>query len=191
MALEHARHLLLTGPPGCGKTTAIRRLIERLGGLRLAGFYTAEVRREGHRTGFEAVGLKTGRRTVLAHADSPSALRVGRYGVETQAFEELLGAEFAAAGEAPDLLIIDEIGRMECFSPRFVEIAGTLFSGSTPVLGSVALEGEGLIADVKERPDVGLLTVTAANREGLPEALLAWIRERLAGGGTFGELAGP
>jgi nucleoside-triphosphatase len=46
---------LLTGPPGCGKTTVIRRLVEQLGDLRQAGFYTQEIRERGQRVGFEAI----------------------------------------------------------------------------------------------------------------------------------------
>ena len=40
------KNLLLTGPPGCGKTTVIRRVIERLGHLRLTGLYTQKVRQQ-------------------------------------------------------------------------------------------------------------------------------------------------
>jgi nucleoside-triphosphatase THEP1 len=36
--------ILLSSPPGCGKTTVIRRLVERLADLRLAGFYTQQIR---------------------------------------------------------------------------------------------------------------------------------------------------
>jgi pimeloyl-ACP methyl ester carboxylesterase len=61
------KNLLLTGPPGCGKTTVVRRVIERLGDLRLAGFFTQEIRKHGRRVGFEAVGLAA-RRAMLAHA---------------------------------------------------------------------------------------------------------------------------
>ena len=53
----HPKKLLLIGPPGCGKTTVLRRVVERLSGLRLAGFYTREIRQRGQRAGFEAVGL--------------------------------------------------------------------------------------------------------------------------------------
>jgi nucleoside-triphosphatase len=49
--------LLVRGPPGCGKTTVIQRIIERLGYLGLAGFYTQEIREHGRRLGFEAAGL--------------------------------------------------------------------------------------------------------------------------------------
>jgi nucleoside-triphosphatase THEP1 len=77
------KNLLLTGPPSCGKTTAVLRLGERLTDLRLAGLYTRELREQGNRVGFEAVGVSTGQRALLAHIRSPSRLRIGRYGVET------------------------------------------------------------------------------------------------------------
>jgi len=50
-------NLLLTGHPGCGKTTVLERALEHLGDLRLAGFVTLELREHGQRVGFEAVGL--------------------------------------------------------------------------------------------------------------------------------------
>ena len=57
--MPHAtiKNVLLTGPPGCGKTTVIRRVVERSGERRLAGFYTQEIRQHGQRVGFEAIGL--------------------------------------------------------------------------------------------------------------------------------------
>lgn len=58
MAMDRApKNLLLTGPPGCGKTTLIRRIVGRLENRRLAGFFTQEIRQHGQRVGFEAVGL--------------------------------------------------------------------------------------------------------------------------------------
>src|SRR3954469_8466373 len=74
-------NLLLTGAPGCGKTTVLERVVEHLGDLRLAGFLTLELREHGERVGFEAVGLGGGR-AILAHVRFRSPVKVGRYGVE-------------------------------------------------------------------------------------------------------------
>ena len=61
------KNVLLTGTPGCGKTTVILSLADKLRDLRLAGFHTQELREWGQRVGFEAVGLSSGLRCVLAH----------------------------------------------------------------------------------------------------------------------------
>ena len=85
-------------------------------------------------------------------------------------------------GERPHeraILLIDEIGKMECFSPRFVQAVRTVLDGPMPIVATAALSGPGFIADVKRRPNVELLEVTAQNRDGLPgqlaERISRWI----------------
>jgi len=165
-------NILLTGPPGCGKTTVVCRLIERLRNLRLAGFYTEELREHGHRVGFEAIGL-SGQRAVLAHVDFRSKHRVGKYGVEPERLAALLEAELQRPAAA---WIVDEIGKMELFCPAFVAAVPRLLDGPVPVLATVALKGAGLITTVKARPDVRLIHVRADNRDALPEELETWLR---------------
>ena len=116
-----AARILLTGTPGCGKTTLVRRVVEQLRDLRLAGFITQELRNEeGQRIGFEAIGLNSGS-TMLASVKSRSKIRVGKYGVELSGFEKLIRDELQRPGDKVDLFVVDEIGKMECFSPLFVE----------------------------------------------------------------------
>jgi nucleoside-triphosphatase len=172
------KNLLLTGPPGCGKTTVVLRLIERLGDLRLAGFHTQEIREHGGRVGFEAVGVSTGRHDILAHVRSRSRLRVGRYGVEPASLAPLVEAELGVAGEI-DLFIVDEIGKMELSCPEFVEAVRRLLDGPVPLVATVALRGGGLIEEAKARSDVRLVEVMPQNRDRLPEVLQTWVRGSL------------
>ncbi|UCC82578.1 MAG: hypothetical protein JSW46_16625, partial [Gemmatimonadota bacterium] len=79
--------ILLTGRPGCGKTTVIKRAVELIGPDRCAGFYTEDVREKGRRIGFDVVTLD-GRRGPLARAGARGP-RVSRYGVELASFEGL------------------------------------------------------------------------------------------------------
>ena len=176
MTNSTAKNVLLTGPPGCGKTTVVLRLVERLGDLRLAGFYTQEVRERGQRVGFEAVSL-SGRRAPLAHVRSRSRHRVGRYGVDPEQLEPLVQEELAGPGPV-DVYLIDEVGKMELLCPGFVAAVPRLLGGAVPVVATVALKGPGLIARVKARADVRLVAVADENREGLPEELERWLRGR-------------
>jgi nucleoside-triphosphatase len=163
------RNILLVGRPGVGKTTVIQRLAERLVKPVLAGFTTEEIRSGGARQGFRAVTL-AGESSILAHVGVESAARVGRYGVDVTGFEELVLHEL----DRPcDLMLIDEIGKMECFSSRFVAATEALLDSDTPVIATVASRGSGLIARVKSRGDVELVEVTRRNRDELPQDLAA------------------
>jgi nucleoside-triphosphatase len=146
-------NLLITGPPGVGKSTLIRGFCKALASHRLAGFLTREIRSTSGRWGFELVSLE-GHTALLAHADLISPFRVGRYGVDVEGFERFLQAiPFLAPHNA--VVVIDEIGNMECFSARFQETAQSLLDADRRVIATVAMRGGGFIADVKA---VGMCT---------------------------------
>ena len=177
--MPHAaiKNVLLTGPPGCGKTTVIRRVIERLADLRLAGFYTKEIRKQGPRVGFEAVSLD-GHRPCLRHTDFRSSHRVGRYGVDLGGFEAIVQAELARPADSVDVFVIDEIGKMECLSRVFVEAVTRVLDSPVPILATVAARGGGFIAAVRGRADVEVITVCTDNRDQLAQELACRSRSR-------------
>jgi nucleoside-triphosphatase len=172
------RALLLTGPPGIGKTTVIRRVAAGLAGRRVRGFTTEEIREAGERQGFaiEAVG---GERLVLAHVKSDSRHRLGRYGVETAALGRIVDSALALDAAA-DVYLVDEIGKMECLSPSFVGAITRLLDSANLLVATVALRGAGFIEEVKRRPGTELWTVTRASRDALPERVIAWLASRSA-----------
>jgi nucleoside-triphosphatase len=169
MRLRHDK-TLITGKPGVGKTTLIQKIIERMGSVNMAGFYTAEIRSKESRLGFELRGLNGNRRT-LAHVDIHSQHRVGKYGVDTDGFETFLET-LDLLNPDVDLIVIDEIGKMELFSNRFRSLVRDVLSSDKQLLTSIALEGGGFIHEIKQRPDVHLFEVTLGNRDQLPEELV-------------------
>jgi nucleoside-triphosphatase len=170
------KNVVLTGPPGCGKTTVMLWLVALVGNLRLAGFHTRNLRAQGQRAGFEAVGLSSGLRCVLAHATSSSRVHVGRYGVEPGRLDPLVRAELEKPLDGIDAFVIDEIGKMELQCQPFIAAARRLLDSPRPVVATVSLKGQGLIADVKGRADVCLLQVSVESRDSLPDTLAVWLQ---------------
>jgi nucleoside-triphosphatase len=161
--------IILTGPPQCGKTTVVMQVVRRFPG-RAAGFYTREVREQGRRVGFEIVTLD-GQKSWLSHVDFPGPHRVGKYGVS---LDNLHRVALPALTPAPgvDLIVVDEVGKMECLSPRFLEAMDRLWDAPVPLLATVAQKGGGYIQRLKDKPGALLITVNPANRDGLPARIL-------------------
>jgi nucleoside-triphosphatase len=164
--------ILLTGVPGCGKTTAVRKIVQALEGVRLSGFTTEEIREAGVRCGFRWQRLN-GPSGTLAHVSIKGRWRVGRYGVDVGGFDrEVVSALDPDLSDAV-VFVIDEIGKMECFSDRFLQAVRHLLASDRSVLATVALKGPGLIAEIKCDPQVELHHLTAANRETITQRVIA------------------
>lgn len=156
--------ILLTGLPGCGKTTAVMKIISGLDPERIAGFYTQEIREDDTRKGFSWTRLD-GATGVLAHVNTKSACKVGKYGVDVIGFEKSVVPILDLERKNVDLFVIDEIGKMECFSEKFVTAIRLLFSSKKSVLATVAKKGKGLISGIKNYPDTQLFNLTTQNRD--------------------------
>ena len=153
-----------------GKTTLIKKLSEALKHLHPVGFYTAEIREGGVRKGFELISLE-GKKGLLSHKEIRSPYKVGQYKVDIQGFEDFL-ISISFSNPSTRLIVIDEIGKMECFSDQFKKIMKEILNSEKWVIATVAFKGSGLIAEVKERKDVRLLEITKKNRVSLFSEIL-------------------
>lgn len=171
MYLTPFSKILLTGLPGCGKTTAVMSILKKLGGIRAAGFYTEEIRQGGQRKGFRWKRLD-GAEGILAQVDIKGKFRVGRYGVDVAGFERDVVPVLDSQRANVDLFVIDEIGKMECLSGRFIEAVRRLFASDKSVLATVARKGAGLIAEVKIWPGVSLITLNEHNRDTVADQII-------------------
>jgi len=163
MSPESAK-ILLTGLPGCGKTTAVMQIIENLNCKKIAGFYTQEIRQNSSRKGFYWARLD-GATGVLAHVDIKGPLRVGKYGVDVAGFEKSVVPVLDIEQIDAELFILDEIGKMECLSGKFVATVRRLFASDKSVLATVAQKGTGLISEVKNYPGIRLFNLTRQSRD--------------------------
>jgi nucleoside-triphosphatase len=165
--------ILLTGRPGCGKMTIIGRVVAELS-IPAGGFYTREIVGSRGREGFEIVTLDGGRGT-LAHVNRSQSPRVGKYGVDLSALEEVGVKAIKKAIDHGEIIIIDEIGPMELKSKLFQDIVLQAVLSPWPVLGTIALRPSPFSGRLKSFSQVFFIDVTPENREALPHQLLASI----------------
>jgi nucleoside-triphosphatase len=172
--------LLLTGPPGVGKTTVIQKVLSGIE-ISAGGFYTQELREKGLRQGLRlcrriGFSLRTldGKEGVLAHIDYQGRYRVGRYVVDIALFEALALPALERALETKELVVIDEIGKMELFSRRFQEMVLHILDQAEQHLLGVIHQGRGpFMASIKRRRDLEIMAVSQANRDELPALICA------------------
>lgn len=171
--LPAARALLLTGPPGSGKTTLLQQVVTRLGS-RAGGFYTTELREKGSRVGFEIVTL-TGERDILAHVRCASPYRVGRYGVDLNALERVGVSALRRAISAGQLVVVDEIGKMELGSAAFRHAVLEALESGAWLLGAILQPAHAWADALKRDRRVLVLPVTRGTRDEVRQQVLAWV----------------
>jgi nucleoside-triphosphatase THEP1 len=167
------RNFLITGPPRCGKSTVIEKVVGRIERPAI-GFFTREIREKGKRVGFSITTLD-GRGGILAHQNIVSRFRVGKYGVSIEDIENIAVPAMIPKGKG-EVAIIDEIGKMECFSLMFRETLIQVLDLPNWVIASIAQKGGPFIQSIKEREDVFVISVTTENRDMLVEQIMDCIK---------------
>ena len=157
-----ANNILVTGPPRSGKSTLIEKVVQEIS-RPATGFFTQELREKGRRVGFSITTLE-GKTGVLAHQSIRSTFRVGKYRVNLEDLDQI--AVPSMLPSTPDqIVVVDEIGKMECFSRLFKETLLEILSSTNLVIGSVAIKGDRFIQSIKKRDDVSLVSITEKTRD--------------------------
>jgi nucleoside-triphosphatase len=174
----YSQNILITGSPGIGKTTLIKKVYDDLKDLDPVGFYTLEIREGGKRVGFRMISFD-GREGILSHVGIKGPNRVSKYGVNVDGFDRFL-AYLDLLNTPSSLVLIDEIAKMECLSGKFRRIMNDLLDSDKIVIVTVAIRGKGLIEEVKGREDCEVYEVKLRNRDQLPAALADEVRQRIS-----------
>jgi nucleoside-triphosphatase len=163
------RKVLLTGRPGCGKTTLVRRVVKELA-QSAGGFYTEEIRKHRERVGFRIVTLD-GKEGVFAHVNLKTQQRLGKYGLDLSPLETIGIEAVCEAVRAQELTVIDEIGPMEIRSAIFRDVVHEALNSRAPLLGTITARPFPFTDAIKKRGDITLIEVRADNREQLVSEL--------------------
>lgn len=165
------KKVLLTGRPGCGKTTLVKRVVNKLA-LPPGGFYTEEMRERGQRVGFKLVTLD-GEEAVFAHVNFKTRERLGKYGLNLSALEAVGVKAIREAVRTRQLVVIDEIGPMEIRSPLFRDAVNQALESDLPLLATIFARPLPFTEKIKSRRDVMLIEIRPENRERLVRELAA------------------
>ena len=166
-------NLIVTGRPGIGKTTVIEQVAAALG-TRAGGFLTREVRRAQRRSGFLIESLD-GQRRLLATRDRAGAPRVGPYRVIVSNLDAVGTHAVERALDMKEIVVVDEIGKMELISEAFRDIMLRALDSDKTVVATLGVSKDPFSEAVRCRPDISLLEVSRDNREVMASRIIRLI----------------
>jgi nucleoside-triphosphatase len=172
----------ITGLPGAGKTHALLKVIEMLEaeGVKVGGMVTEPIIEDNKRTGFAIIDWASKERGVFAHVDIQSKFMVGKFGVDLQALEDVGVKALLKACEDADVIVIDEVGRMEVESQPFIDTVKAALDIEKPLLLTLHKKSRNpLLQDIRRRDDVRILEVTPINRNLLPYKIMKLMKGEL------------
>lgn len=167
------KHILITGLPGCGKTTLIKSVAAEIH-LPYSGFFTNEIRDSSRRVGFEIESF-TGAKGILSHINFKSPNRVGKYGINVASFEKIAMPEMEKAQALRQLLIVDEIGKMELLSQNFRNSLERAFDSDLRIIATILMKPHPFCDKLKNS---GNTRIVILNKSALNQAfrtIIAWV----------------
>ena len=149
------KNFFITGPPKSGKTTLLMEIIKELKkrNYTIAGITCPEVIKNNRRWGFKIIDLKTNKEGILASIEVPNGPVVSKYRVNMEDLEQIgVTALRNALYDESDIVIIDEIGKMELFSKNFANAVRDLLNSKKPVIGIVPIRSNHpLVLEIKKK----------------------------------------
>jgi nucleoside-triphosphatase len=173
--------VFVTGIPGVGKSTIVRKVVERTQqeGVKVGGMTSSDLRSGPTRVGFEIRNLMTGEAGVLAHVSQATGPRIGKYHVKSEDLDRIGTEAIVSAIKHADLIVIDEVGPMELTSRRFKEAVQAALACGRPLLGTVHRKAQDpLVNAIKRDQQIDVIEATNENRDSLPDMLLKRLTAR-------------
>jgi len=153
----------------------VRKVINSLKNTTYGGFFSEEIKEKGARVGFKIVSTD-GEEGILADTTHKSPYRISKYYVNVSEFERVALKAITNAEKEKDLIIIDEIGKMELFSQKFRALIEEIFvKGHKKILATIPISNIPFINKLCDLPDTEVIEVTPGNRDQLITKLIGYL----------------
>lgn len=165
-------NLVLTGPIRAGKSTIVRRVMEKLRWRKPAGFFT---RADPDQRPATTLMLETWTGEAFSFARRIETVLEGApsYEVDLNVFEHFAVHCLESAGPQTPV-VLDELGVMELRAERFIRAVSDLFHRPGPVLAVIQARALDRWMTIIGRERVNhLLLVDEASRDTLPDRIAA------------------
>src|SRR3989442_9147698 len=178
----------ITGLPGAGKTYCLLKVIEMLegDGLKVGGMITEPIVKRNRREGFYVMDWATKEKRVFASREITSKTMGGRFGVAISALEEGGVNALRGATANADVIVIDEVGKMEVEPPNFVLAVKDALEADNPLLLTLHKKSPNpLLQDIRRPDHVRIPDVTMVNRNLLPYKIAKPMKREILSGRRY------
>lgn len=165
----------ITGLPNSGKTYALRHVIEMLSkkNVEIGGMIDEKIKEGRRSTGMKVTNIATGEFVEFANPEIESKITIGSLGVDLSLFESIAIEAIKDACENCDVIVIDEIGKVEVESKAFVDVVKDALDEDKPMIITLHKKSRNpLLQDIRRRDDVRILDITPTNRNLLPYKIM-------------------
>ena len=172
----------ISGPFGIEKTDTLKRIIEMLNekDITVGGMVTDPIMEENRRVGYQVMDWESKEKAVFAHLSLDLPIEVSGYGVDLDTLNEVGVKAIRKAAENNDVILVDEIGKMQVKSERFNKTVKAAMEVDKPMILTFQKKSRNpLLQDIRRRDDVRMLELTDVNKDLLPYKVVDLIDEEL------------
>ncbi len=174
----------ITGPVGSIKAEALNKIMEMLRnqGKEVQGVMVGEVFTNNKLTGYTIFDIYSKKKVQFADITLVSRIKIDKIGVDTRLLDEVIVPSLQRAREQADVIVIDEIGKLEVTSKNAQKEINETLNYTKPMIVTVHKKSRNpVLQEIRALEGVRVFDITPINKSLLPYRVMKVINgEELA-----------